>query len=83
MPRPLTEQPAIGGRGVPPRWALASSSGTLRSRLGSADVQAVHAERAAITVDDLIDKLERLYFIAVDDRQPGPGVKAVSGSSYC
>ena len=33
-----------------------------------ADVQAVHAERAAITVDDLIDKLERLYFIAVDDR---------------
>ena len=42
-----------------------------------ADVQAVHAERAAITVDDLIDKLERLYFIAVDDRQPGPGVKAV------
>ena len=42
-----------------------------------AEVQAEHAQRAALTVDDLIDKLERLYCIAVEDRQPGPGVKAV------
>ncbi len=44
-----------------------------------ADVQAEHAKRTAITVDDLVAKLQLLYSIAVEDRQTGPGVQAIMG----
>ena len=44
-----------------------------------AEVQAEHAERAAITVDDLVDKLAHLYSIAVEDCQTAAGVQAIMG----
>ena len=44
-----------------------------------AELQARHASRAEVTVDELVSKLERLYDLALENRQSSAGVQAVMG----